>query len=81
MKTSNKVLPSKLNNPERNSIKTGVSRMVKSVHVILILLLITLLSSCMFPGPGRGGPGESHERHGHNERHGGNEGHGHDDHH
>jgi len=55
--------------------------MVKSVHVILILLLITLLSSCMFPGPGRGGPGESHERHGHNERHGGNEGHGHDDHH
>jgi len=42
--------------------------------------LITLLSSCLVPGPGRGGPGGGHERHGHNERHDNGQHRGNNDH-
>jgi hypothetical protein len=81
-----KILPlSDMTNHQVTTIKTGAGKILKSILFIFMLFYITLLSSCMFPGPGR----ERHqgnERHGNNERHGDNERHdngehrGNDDH-
>jgi hypothetical protein len=57
---------------------------MKTVKILLLFFMlssITLLSSCIFPGPGHGSRGGGNERHGHNERHGNNEPHGNNDHH
>jgi hypothetical protein len=61
--------------------KSKISIISKSVLIILMLFMMTLLSSCMFPGPGHGPRGGGHERHGNNDHHGNDGGHGHDDHH
>ena len=51
----------------------------RAMAVILILLPAIMLSSCIFPGHGRGGPGEMHERYGNSQGHGHDQGHGHKD--
>ena len=79
MKTSKILLQADKSNNKETPIKAGAGKLLKSMLIIFMLSLITLLSSCLVPGPGRGGPGGGHERHGHNERHGNNERHGHDE--
>jgi len=64
-------------NNEEIAGKSGAGKLVKSILVIFMLLMITLMSSCMIPGPGPGH--ERHERS--NERHGNNDNHGHGDRH
>ena len=77
MKSSKILLQADNSNNEEIAGKAGAGNLIKSLLVIFMLLMITLMSSCMVPGPGPG-----HERHGRsNERHGNNDNHGHDDHH
>lgn len=54
------------------------SRSFKAARLLIavfLLFMVTLLSSCFFPGPGHGSHGEYHEGHGHGNGHG----HGHDE--
>jgi len=80
MKTSKILLQSDKSNNKETPIKAGGGRLLKSMLIIFMLSLITLLSSCLVPGPGRGGPGGGHERHGHNERHDNGQHRGNNDH-
>ena len=80
MKTSKILLQSDKSNNKETPIKAGGGRFLKSILIIFMLSLITLLSSCLVPGPGRGGPGGGHERHGHNERHDNGQHRGNNDH-
>ena len=80
MKTSKNLLQSDKSNNKETPIKAGGGRLLKSMLIIFMLSLITLLSSCLVPGPGRGGPGGGHERHGHNERHDNGQHRGNNDH-
>ncbi|MGA2824163.1 MAG: hypothetical protein ABSE72_11625 [Bacteroidales bacterium] len=75
MKTSKNLLQADKSSNEETPIKAGAGKLLKSILVIFMLLLITLLSSCIVPGPGHGSRGGGHERHSHNERH------SHDEHH
>ena len=70
METSKILLQAEKSNNEGTPIKREAGKLLKSILVIFMLLLITLLSSCFAPGPGHGSRGSMHERHGHNERHG-----------
>jgi|GEM_PF-1899991 hypothetical protein len=70
MKTSKKNFQVEKSHNEETPIKAGTGKLLKSILVIFMLLLITLLSSCIVPGPGHGSRGGMHERHSHNERHG-----------
>ena len=70
MKTSLNLLQAEKNNNEETPIMAGAGKLLKSILVIFILVLITLMSSCIVPGPGHGSRGGEHERHGHNGHHG-----------
>ena len=81
METSKILLQADNSNNEEIAGKAGAGNLIKSLLVIFMLLMITLMSSCMVPGPGSG-PGPGHERHGRsNERHGNNDNRGHGDRH
>jgi hypothetical protein len=55
---------------------------LKMLVLILMVSSVTLLSSCLMPGPVHGGPGGSkgHDRHGNNGHQGNNGHHDKDDH-
>jgi hypothetical protein len=75
MKTSKIFLPPDKSNNKETPIKAGAGRLLKSMLIIFMLSLITLLSSCLVPGPGHGNRGSRNERHGQKERQGNNERH------
>jgi len=79
MRTSEIMLQAENGNNEKPLRKSGTDRLLKSALVIFMLVMITLLSSCMFPGPGGGTRGGPHERRGNMERHGHDRGHDNDD--
>jgi hypothetical protein len=66
MKTSKILFQADKSKNEATPMKIGTGILLKPLNIILMLLLITLMSSCFVRGPG-------HERHGdrhqHNERH------------
>jgi hypothetical protein len=66
MKTSKIFLKNHKTNNKETPMKIGAGRLLKPLNIILMLLLITLMSSCFVRGPGH----ESHGgRHQHNEHH------------
>jgi hypothetical protein len=68
MKTSKIFLKDDKSNSKETSMKIGAGKLLKPVNIILMLLLITLMSSCFVRSPGPGH--EGHEgRHQHNEHH------------
>jgi len=80
MKTSKILLQSDKSNNKETPIKAGGGRFLKSILIIFMLSLITLLSSCLVPGPGRERHRSTNERHGHNDRHDNGEHRGNNDH-
>jgi hypothetical protein len=81
MKTSKIILQDEKCNPEGVSKMPGTGKIVKSVILIFLLIMVTLLSSCMLPGPGNGSRGGPHERHGNNGHQDHDRGHDNDEHH
>ena len=81
MKTSKMLLPTEKSNNEEIPGNAGAAIFLRSILVILMMSWLTVLSSCLFPGPGNARHGERNEHHEHNERHGNGEHNGHDDHH
>jgi len=60
--------------------KINKMKKLKILLVVFILSWVTLLSSCLFPGPGYGSRGGGNEYHGQKEHHGNNSHHNYDNH-
>jgi hypothetical protein len=69
MKTLKILLQTDKSNDEETPIKTGAGKLLKSVLIIFMLLLITLMSACFVSGPGHERHGDRHQHHGDYEHH------------
>ena len=87
MKTVNSCYPPDQAKSHGNEIGERVGKFVKIIVILLVFSGLSLMSSCIFPGPGygrRGGHDEGRgrgEQRGHNEHRGGGDNHKGDDHH
>jgi hypothetical protein len=82
MKTSGIRLSSEIMKNERGFIKTTFAKTGRYILLITAIFSITMLTSCMFPGPGHGrAPKPPNERHGNNGHPGQGQHHDKDDHH
>ena len=71
MKTSQILLQTDKSNDEETPVKTGSGKLLKSVLIIFMLILITIMSSCFVRTPGHEGHGDRHHDNEHhdNEHH------------